>query len=100
MCLGAGDFTHPETGRTYRGGVVAEMAAVSNNTDLSPNEMSITVSGVQIELATLTRYDDYQYAEVRVWMFGLNQRRNTLPGGRFKSVVATSTNKRSIKSSS
>ena len=77
---GAGDFTHPRTGRAYRGGVVADVTAVTNDTDTGPQEMSITVSGVQAELAALSRFDDYQYAEARLWMFGLNQRAQTLEG--------------------
>ena len=77
---GAGDFTHPRTGRAYRGGVTADVTAVTNDTDTGPQEMSITVSGVQAELAALSRFDDYQYAEARLWMFGLNQRAQTLEG--------------------
>ena len=77
---GVGDFTHPRTGRAYRGGVVADVTAVTNDTDTGPQEMSITVSGVQAELAALSRFDDYQYAEARLWMFGLNQRAQTLEG--------------------
>ena len=72
------DFIHPANGRLYRGGVVADMAVVNNDVDLSPNEMTITLNGLQAELETLTRYDDYQYAELKLWMFALNQRAQSI----------------------
>ena len=74
------DFIHPTNGRLCRSGVVADMAVVSNDVDLSPNEMTITLNGLQAELETLTRYDDYQYAEFKLWMFALNQRAQALEG--------------------
>ena len=77
---GPADFIHPVNGRRYRGGLFAELTAVAINTDLSPTELTITFNGLQAELALLTRYSDYQYAEVKIWLIALNQRTRELKG--------------------
>ena len=77
---GSDQFVHPTTGRRYTGGVLAEFSGAQQNADLSPNEMTIALSGIQRELSFLARFDDYQYAEVKVWMFALNQRAQQLTG--------------------
>lgn len=77
---GVGEFTHPTTGRVYKGAINGEISSITHSNDLSPNEITITLNGVLGEISQLARYDDYQYAEVKVWMFALNQRRSTLDG--------------------